>query len=169
MWDHLPQAHPGAVDREEDQVLRDRRLQGRATQTGMGGRVNTIMQTCFFAISGVLPREQAIEAIKNSIKKTYGRKGDQVVQQNFAGGRSDPRQSARSEGARQRSPARSRCPRWSPTQAPEFVQERDGTDHRRVRRRSAGQRHAGGRHIPDGHDAVGEAEYRAGNPGVGYR
>ena len=55
-----------------------------AQQTGMGARVNTIMQTCFFAISGVLPREQAIEAIKNSIKKTYGRKGDQVVQQNFA-------------------------------------------------------------------------------------
>jgi pyruvate-ferredoxin/flavodoxin oxidoreductase len=54
-----------------------------ATQTGMGGRVNTIMQTCFFAISGVLPREQAIEAIKASIKKTYGRKGDQIVQQNF--------------------------------------------------------------------------------------
>jgi pyruvate-ferredoxin/flavodoxin oxidoreductase len=55
-----------------------------AQSTGMGGRVNTIMQTCFFAISGVLPRDQAIEAIKNSIKKTYGRKGDQIVQQNFA-------------------------------------------------------------------------------------
>jgi pyruvate-ferredoxin/flavodoxin oxidoreductase len=55
-----------------------------AQQTGMGARVNTIMQTCFFAISGVLPREQAIEAIKNSIEKTYGKKGDQVVQQNFA-------------------------------------------------------------------------------------
>jgi pyruvate-ferredoxin/flavodoxin oxidoreductase len=55
-----------------------------AQSTGMGGRVNTIMQTCFFAISGVLPREQAIEAIKNSIKKTYGKKGDQIVQQNFA-------------------------------------------------------------------------------------
>jgi len=55
-----------------------------AQQTGMGSRVNTIMQTCFFAISGVLPREQAIEAIKYSIKKTYGKKGDQIVQQNFA-------------------------------------------------------------------------------------
>jgi pyruvate-ferredoxin/flavodoxin oxidoreductase len=54
-----------------------------AQATGMGGRVNTIMQTCFFAISGVLPREQAIGAIKNSIKKTYGKKGDQIVQQNF--------------------------------------------------------------------------------------
>jgi pyruvate-ferredoxin/flavodoxin oxidoreductase len=55
-----------------------------AQDTGMGSRVNTIMQTCFFAISGVLPRGQAIEAIKNSIKKTYGKKGDQIVQQNFA-------------------------------------------------------------------------------------
>ena len=55
-----------------------------AGQTGMGGRVNTIMQTCFFAISGVLPKDQAITAIKNSIKKTYGKKGDAVVQKNFA-------------------------------------------------------------------------------------
>jgi pyruvate-ferredoxin/flavodoxin oxidoreductase len=55
-----------------------------AKATGMGARVNTIMQTCFFAISGVLPREQAIEAIKYSIKKTYGKKGDQIVQQNYA-------------------------------------------------------------------------------------
>jgi pyruvate-ferredoxin/flavodoxin oxidoreductase len=55
-----------------------------AGQTGMGGRVNTIMQTCFFAISGVLPKDQAIAAIKNSIKKTYGKKGESVVQKNFA-------------------------------------------------------------------------------------
>ena len=54
-----------------------------AQQTGMGNRVNTIMQTCFFAISGVLPREDAIAAIKNSIKKTYGRKGEDIVRQNF--------------------------------------------------------------------------------------
>jgi pyruvate-ferredoxin/flavodoxin oxidoreductase len=54
-----------------------------AQQTGMGNRVNTIMQTCFFAISGVLPREEAISAIKNSIKKTYGKKGEEIVRQNF--------------------------------------------------------------------------------------
>ena len=54
-----------------------------ARETNMGSRINTIMQTCFFAISGVLPREQAIEQIKKAIKKTYGRKGDQIVQQNF--------------------------------------------------------------------------------------
>jgi pyruvate-ferredoxin/flavodoxin oxidoreductase len=54
-----------------------------ASDTGMGNRINTIMQTCFFAISGVLPREQAIDKIKQSIKKTYGRKGDEVVKRNF--------------------------------------------------------------------------------------
>ena len=55
-----------------------------AHETGMGGRINSIMQTCFFAISGVLPREEAIESIKSSIQKTYGKKGEAVVQQNFA-------------------------------------------------------------------------------------
>ena len=55
-----------------------------ARETGMGGRINTIMQTCFFAISGVLPREEAIDAIKKAIKKTYGRRGEAVVEKNFA-------------------------------------------------------------------------------------
>ena len=54
-----------------------------ARETGMGTRTNTIMQTCFFAISGVLPKDAAIEKIKKSIKKTYGRKGDEVVRKNF--------------------------------------------------------------------------------------
>jgi pyruvate-ferredoxin/flavodoxin oxidoreductase len=54
-----------------------------AEDTGMGGRINTIMQTCFFAISGVLPKDEAIDAIKKSIKKTYGRKGDEVVKKNI--------------------------------------------------------------------------------------
>src|SRR5207248_2814914 len=51
---------------------------------GMGGRINTVMQTAFFALSGVLPREEAIEHIKSSIRKTYGKRGEAVVQQNFA-------------------------------------------------------------------------------------
>jgi pyruvate-ferredoxin/flavodoxin oxidoreductase len=50
---------------------------------GMGGRINTIMQVCFFALSGVLPREKAIESIKQSIKKTYGKKGEEVVAKNL--------------------------------------------------------------------------------------
>ncbi len=54
-----------------------------AADSGMGMRINTIMQVCFFAISGVLPREQAIEQIKKSIRKTYGKKGEEVVNQNL--------------------------------------------------------------------------------------
>jgi pyruvate-ferredoxin/flavodoxin oxidoreductase len=54
-----------------------------AAKTGMGGRVNTIMQTAFFAISGILPRDEAIAQIKKSIKKTYGKRGEAVVKQNF--------------------------------------------------------------------------------------
>ena len=52
----------------------------------MGSRMNTIMQVCFFAISKVLPREQAIEAIRDSIRHSYGKKGEEVVQQEFEGG-----------------------------------------------------------------------------------
>ena len=58
---------------------------GRAArEAGMGGRINTIMQTCFFAISGVLPREEAINKIKDSIRKSYGKKGEEVVNRNCA-------------------------------------------------------------------------------------
>ncbi|RPI60737.1 MAG: pyruvate:ferredoxin (flavodoxin) oxidoreductase, partial [Ignavibacteriales bacterium] len=52
-------------------------------ETGMGVRINTIMQTCFFAISNIFPQEKAIGLIKDSIKKTYGAKGDKIVQMNF--------------------------------------------------------------------------------------
>jgi len=55
-----------------------------AKATGMGSRINTVMQTCFFAISGVLPREEAIKQIKYSIQKTYGKRGESVVAKNFA-------------------------------------------------------------------------------------
>ena len=54
-----------------------------ARDSGMGGRINTIMQVCFFALSGVLPREEAIAAIKESIRKTYGKKGEEIVQMNL--------------------------------------------------------------------------------------
>ncbi len=52
-------------------------------ETGMGNRINTIMQTCFFAISNILPRDESIAKIKEAIKKTYGKKGDAVVEKNF--------------------------------------------------------------------------------------
>jgi pyruvate-ferredoxin/flavodoxin oxidoreductase len=83
IWNHLP--------RTTQQTILKKKLQfyvidGNtvARETGMGNRLNTIMQTCFFAISGVLPPDEAIAQIKKSIKKTYGKRGDAVVQKNFA-------------------------------------------------------------------------------------
>src|SRR5690606_13596280 len=52
-------------------------------EAGMGRRINTVMQTCFFAISGILPQEQAIEAIKAAVEKTYGRKGRRIAELNY--------------------------------------------------------------------------------------
>ena len=54
-----------------------------ARDSGMGNRINTVMQTCFFALSGVMPREVAIAKIKAAIQKTYGKKGEEVVRRNF--------------------------------------------------------------------------------------
>jgi len=54
-----------------------------ANDTGMGARINTIMQTCFFAISNIFSKEEAITLIKNSVKKTYGAKGEKIVEMNF--------------------------------------------------------------------------------------
>jgi pyruvate-ferredoxin/flavodoxin oxidoreductase len=55
-----------------------------ARETGLGNRINTIMQTCFFALSGVLPPERAIAKIKDAIRKTYAKKGSQIIRRNFA-------------------------------------------------------------------------------------
>lgn len=55
-----------------------------AKAAGLGGRINTVMQTCFFALSGILAREEAIEAIKRSIRKSYGKKGEEILQRNMA-------------------------------------------------------------------------------------
>jgi pyruvate-ferredoxin/flavodoxin oxidoreductase len=83
VWDNLPRT-------AQDTIIR-KRLKfyvidavDVARNAGMGGRINTVMQTCFFAISGVLPRADAIAAIKHSIEKTYGKRGESVVRKNFA-------------------------------------------------------------------------------------
>ncbi|MBI4876593.1 MAG: pyruvate:ferredoxin (flavodoxin) oxidoreductase [Acidobacteria bacterium] len=83
VWDKIPQM---VQQRIIDRKLRFYVIDGYevAKETGMGVRINTIMQTCFFAISGVLPREDAIKAIKYSIEKTYGKRGEAVVRKNFA-------------------------------------------------------------------------------------
>ncbi|HEY57228.1 MAG TPA: pyruvate:ferredoxin (flavodoxin) oxidoreductase [Anaerolineae bacterium] len=83
VWDHLPKTIQKEII---DKKLRFFVVDGYrvARETGMGLRINTILQTCFFAISGVLPRDEAIEKIKQAIRKTYGKKGEDVVRKNFA-------------------------------------------------------------------------------------
>lgn len=82
VWAHLP--------REVQHTIIDKKLKfyvinavDVARKTGMGQRINTVMQTCFFAISNILPKDEAIAQIKNAIKKTYSKKGDAIVQKNF--------------------------------------------------------------------------------------
>ncbi|HKI01128.1 MAG TPA: pyruvate:ferredoxin (flavodoxin) oxidoreductase [Thermoanaerobaculia bacterium] len=82
VWDHLP--------REVQEQILEKELRfyvidayAVARDGGMGGRINTVMQTCFFAISGVLPREEAIGRIKEAIEKTYSKRGAEVIQRNF--------------------------------------------------------------------------------------
>ncbi|MBI4671902.1 MAG: pyruvate:ferredoxin (flavodoxin) oxidoreductase [Chloroflexi bacterium] len=83
VWEHLPRS-------VQEQILA-KHLQfyvidayAVARETEMGARINTVMQTCFFAISGVLPRDEAIAAIKHAIEKTYGKRGEPIVRKNFA-------------------------------------------------------------------------------------
>ncbi len=83
VWDHLP------VEVQDEIIKKHLKLYSIdavevAKQTGMGRRINTIMQTCYFALSGVLPRDEAIKAIKKSIEKTYMKKGQALVDKNFA-------------------------------------------------------------------------------------
>jgi pyruvate-ferredoxin/flavodoxin oxidoreductase len=82
IWDKLPQeVQLQLIEKEAKLFIID--AQDVAEKSGMGRRINTVMQVCFFAISGVLPRDKAIEAIKDSIRKTYGRKGEVIVQMNL--------------------------------------------------------------------------------------
>ncbi len=82
VWDKLPKkAQQQIIDKKIKLYVID--AYTVAKNTGMGARINTIMQTCFFAISGVLPKEEAIQKIKDAIQKTYGKKGEKIVQMNF--------------------------------------------------------------------------------------
>jgi pyruvate-ferredoxin/flavodoxin oxidoreductase len=83
VWDRLPrEVQEGLIEKCLKFYVID--ALKVAKDTGMGGRINTIMQTCFFAVSGVLPRDEAISQIKKAIEKTYGKKGEELVRRNFA-------------------------------------------------------------------------------------
>ena len=162
VWDALPRP-------VQEQILAKQHRRcyvidaGRiAREAGLAGRINIVLQTCFFAISGVLPREQAIERIKDAIAKTYGRRGAEVVERNQAAvdraldglHRVEVPErvtaDARAAAGRARARARVRA-------------HRHRGDDGRPRRRAAGQRAAGRRHLPERHDGVREAQHlRAG-------
>ena len=121
VWDKLPL--------EVQQQIIDKKLKFYvvdavkvAQEAGMGGRINTVMQTCFFALSGILPRDEAIEQIKYAINKTYGKRGESILRKNFAAVDGALGRDAGSQGARRGhqqlpTPGRSR-----PTGDSEFVQ-----------------------------------------------
>ncbi len=120
VWGHLPRSAQEQIIRKQIQLyVID--ASSVALETGMGRRTNTIMQTCFFAISGVLSREEAISRIKESIRKTYGKKGDEVVQKNFAAVDQTLAHLYRVEVPRQ-ADSSIEMPPVVPPEAPEFVQ-----------------------------------------------
>ena len=83
VWQHLPeQVQRDIIEKNLDFYVIDGYKVAR--EAGMGPRVNTVMQVCFFAISNVLPREDAIKEIKYAIRKTYGNKGENIVNMNLA-------------------------------------------------------------------------------------
>ncbi len=83
IWDQLPiHCQKNIIDKDIKLYVIDAAIVAR--NAGMGNRVNTVLQTCFFALSGVLEKEQAIAKIKQAIKKTYSRKGEEIVQKNYA-------------------------------------------------------------------------------------
>ncbi len=82
VWNHIPKTtQKHLIEKKAKMYVID--AYKVAEDSGMGRRINTVMQTCFFAISGVLPRDEAINEIKKSIKKTYGRKGEEIVKMNL--------------------------------------------------------------------------------------
>ncbi|MCC7011223.1 MAG: pyruvate:ferredoxin (flavodoxin) oxidoreductase [Planctomycetes bacterium] len=120
LWDELP------VDVQE--TVLEKKIQvwtidaaKVAHESGMKNRINTVMQTCFFAISGVLPREQAIAKIKAAIQKTYGKKGQELVERNFAAVDAALAHLHRVEITRTLSSTRQRIPAVT-SDAPDFVQ-----------------------------------------------
>ena len=137
--------------------MRSTRAGSRARSGSPAGRTS-ILQTCFFAISGVLPRDQAIDRIKAAIAKTYGRRGTEVVERNQAAvdraldGTAPDRGSRAGDGHAGAAAARAR-------RRTRVRSHRHRGDDGRPRRRAAGQRAAGRRHVPERHDRLREAKH----------
>lgn len=120
VWNHLPLEIQEDIVRKGLQVYAIDANQV-AKDSGMGGRINTVMQTYFFALSGVLPREEGITQIKRAIAKTYGKKRPEIVPMNLSAVDNTLDNLHRIEVETANSPLRRRLP--VPETAPEFVRE----------------------------------------------
>ena len=165
VWDNLPRSAQETIIKKKLRFYVIDAVEV-ARAAGMGGRINTVMQTCFFAISGVLPREEAIAAIKHSIEKTYGKRGESVVRKNFAAVDSVARKPARSEGPADDHLEVRDASGGSGQRSRLCAQRRSADDHRR-RRPGSGQRHAHRRHLPhrlprSGRSATSRWKFRCG-------
>ncbi|NLI17548.1 MAG: pyruvate:ferredoxin (flavodoxin) oxidoreductase [Actinomycetales bacterium] len=83
LWDHLP-VEVQRLIAERDLDLWTINASRVAREAGLGGRINTVMQPCFFSLSGVVPHDEAITRIKAAVEQTYGKRGRVVVERNFA-------------------------------------------------------------------------------------
>ena len=121
VWQHLPMTvQRDLIDKKIKFYVIDAAKVAR--DSGMGTRTNTIMQTSFFAISGVMPRDTAIEKIKYSIRKTYGKKGEEIVRKNFEAVDYTVA-NLREVKVPERATSVIEMLRVVPTEAPEFVQK----------------------------------------------
>ncbi len=159
VWDKLPKSTQQAMLRKkiEFYVIDGYTV---AREAGMGTRINTIMQTCFFAISGVLPRDEAIEQIKKAIKKTYGKRGESVVAKNFAAVDAALAHLEKVELPAKASSDFDLIPSISP-QGARVRPQCARPDRRGQGRPAPRQRLSRRRHLPHRHRSMGEAQHRA--------
>ena len=165
VWEHLPEATRRHI---VDKHLRMFVVDGYrvAKEAGLGTRVNTVLQTCFFAIADILPPDEAVSAIKAAIVKTYGKRGETVLTRNFAA--VDGAIAALHEVT---IPAEvGEGPPMLPAvsaDAPDFVQRVTAAMIAGEGDLLPGERAPRRRDVPDRHRPLGEAEHRARDPGVG--
>lgn len=120
-WDHMPRELQEQLIEKEAQlyVIDAYKVAG---EVGMGRRINMIMQVCFFALSDVIPTNEAIQRIKTAIEKTYGRKGPKIVEMNCAAVDAALAYLERVEIPAEAT-AEFKPVQWVPENAPDFVQK----------------------------------------------
>ena len=165
VWDHLPvEVQREIIDKGLDLWVVDAARVAR--DAGMGHRINTVMQPCFFALSGVLPRDQAIAAIKAWVEKAFSRRGEEVVARNFAA--IDGALEALQQGGGPRRGDQHPPPAPGRVRAGARLRQAGHGPHAGGQRRpAAGQRPARGRRLPDRDGPVGEAVAGRRDPHLG--